>query len=97
MVDKSDIQTVYVTKYWQIRGIFELRAEIISRKRGPSYASTIGVPGENSLFLRMGTEAFFSRTEAKAQVQTLAAKKIKLLRKQLAKLEKACPEAAKVK
>jgi len=95
MTNTDKMQTVFVTKYWQTKGIYEIKAKIwTSDLKGRLYAKPEGPAYFDSL--RLDHEAFLDRTKAEMCVQVLAAKKIKSLRKQLAKLEAAYPEATKV-
>jgi hypothetical protein len=77
------MKTFYVTKWWLTRGILEMKLkEVDIGEIKAKYAS-----GDH-VFVRIGTQAFYTRAEAQACVMKKVPKKISALNKQIAALQK---------
>jgi histidinol phosphatase-like PHP family hydrolase len=60
---------VYVTKYWSTRGIIKVEASVYVSDRGVRYAAASGI------FVKIGTDAFESLTDALLKVKKAAKRK----------------------
>lgn len=88
----ADKQTVWITKYWETKGILRVEAEI---KRDHA---TRGARAYVSfwLVLYMGRDAWTSEEDAQARVRELAQRRLKTLHRKLDKVADVAANGTKV-
>ena len=95
MNEKERTVTMYVTKWWATKGIVRLNGHVVhSEIAGVSYFSTGA--GVESVFVRIGSQAFYGLDQAHDYVMKKAKKKHASLLKQAAVMANAMKNSVDV-
>jgi hypothetical protein len=97
MSDNKTLQTVWITKYWETRGIIETQAKVvIAKEKGLYDAAHVPCDECDCVDVFYGNSFFLTKEEAITHVKNKKINKVKALKKKIEKLVNYFPEAIQV-